>query len=277
MPIYHRAIAALAITLIAAPATASEVLTQSRNDYTVLLTPNDPLTVSFVVTVPAWTERPTDTFLVVETGGSFLGHHPVLKVATQSLTAGMGALNPDTQFGLGTFVDKPVAPFGGTNDYEYRTDLAVSNDVATWQTAVDDLVFFSGSDAPESQLTALLQIGLRAGGEVGFREDSLRIVVLATDSDYHEAGDFDSAPANDGDATLDGSPPGTGEDYPSVTQVKESLEGAGITPLFLSGDGVESFYDALVSELGIGASLVLTADASEPDHRDRRGARRSTE
>jgi len=244
-------------------ANASEIIFQNGNHYDVLLVPGVPLEISFEVTVPAWTGRPTDTFLVVEAGGSYVGDLQTLKQTTQALSSGLRALNPDTRFGLGTFVDKPLPPFGAATDYEYRTDLAVTSSVSSWQSAIEAISFGSGSDGPESQLSSLLQVGLRADGEIGYRPDSLRVVILATDSDYHEAGDVNSVPANNGDTTLDGNPPGSGEDYPSVMQVSQALADARIVPVFLADLATTGFYDTLVTLLGRGASLVLSADASD--------------
>jgi hypothetical protein len=101
-----------------------------------------------------------------------------------------------------------------------------------------------GNDAPESQLEALMQVGLRQT-EVDYRPDSARFVVLFTDAPFHVAGDGAVAgilTPNNGDTILNGTPPGTGEDYPFIAQVKTTLENANIIPVFVIAGGFESTY-----------------------------------
>jgi hypothetical protein len=115
---------------------------------------------------------------------------------------------------------------------------------------------------PESQLEALLQTAVRGKSEIGFRDDAFKVVVLSTDAIFHQAGDFTSVPPNNGDAVLDGTPPGTGEDYPSVEQVKQSLEDANIIPIFAVTNNVLSAYQDLVDSFGFGSVVELSRDSS---------------
>ncbi|KOR27876.1 hypothetical protein TI03_05965, partial [Achromatium sp. WMS1] len=89
-----------------------------------------------------------------------------------------------------------------------------------------------------------------------------RVVVLATDYDFHQAGDHSSVMPNNGDTVLDGDPPGTGEDYPTIDQVKDALVEANIYPIFAVTYGVQSSYDDLVNQLGRGDTVELSSDSS---------------
>ena len=44
--------------------------------------------------------------------------------------------NFDAQFGVASFVDKPILPFGSAGDYVYRTDVGITDDVSAIETAV---------------------------------------------------------------------------------------------------------------------------------------------
>ena len=126
------------------------------------------------------------------------------------------------------------------------------------------MVIRNGADAPEAQLEALMQLALRPV-EVGFRTDSARFVVLFTDAPFHIAGDGAAAgilTPNNGDAIINGTPPGTGEDYPMIAQVKSALQAANIIPIFAIAGGYESTYQGLVGDLGRGTVVTLTSNSS---------------
>jgi Ca2+-binding RTX toxin-like protein len=67
---------------------------------------------------------------------------------------------------------------------------------------------------------------------------------------------------NNGDGILDGSPAGTGEDYPAIAQLKAAIEAANIIPIFAVAGGFAVPYGDLVTQLGRGAYVTLTADSS---------------
>ena len=122
-----------------------------------------------------------------------------------------------------TFRDKPIGAFGGAGDWVYRHAAgALDQDTAALTAAYTAMVAGNGADAPEAQIEALMQLALHTA-EVGFRTNSARFVVLFTDAPFHTAGDGAAAgitTPNNGDAVLDGTPAGTGEDYPAIAQVQ---------------------------------------------------------
>lgn len=196
-----------------------------------------------------------DVVFLQDLSGSFGDDLPNVRSQFSSLYDTLNT-GRDVAFGVTSHVDKPISPFGSSGDYVYRTELAVTDDKAAIQAALDGLVLRFGGDLPESQFEALLQLALRADGEVGFREASQRIVVLPTDAPPHLSGAYASAGPNNGDAVLDI------EDYPSVLQVRLALEAANITPIFLVTSNVLSVYQDLVSELGRGQVVLLTSNSS---------------
>lgn len=206
--------------------------------------------------------RPLDVVFLQDLSGSFGDDIATVRGLVSPLAAAIEGINPDSEFAVTSFVDKPVSPFGSaaSGDYAYRTDLAMTDSVADLQATYDGLAVLSGADGPESQLEALLQVALREA-ELGYRADTTRVAVLFTDAEFHEAGDFASAPPNDGDSVLDGSPPSTGEDYPSRAQIRDALLAADIVPVFAVTAGVVDDYQDLVDFLGFGSVVVLSADS----------------
>ena len=237
----------------------------------------DPLMFNFTIEVP---DIPPvlDIVLTQDLSGSFFDDLPQLQGDMgqygQLYDALVDDAGLDAQFGIASFVDKPISPFGSASsgDFVYSTDLSVTGSRTDLINTVDSLTTFFGVDEPEAQLEALQQIGLRAEGEVGYRDqsgdpdDPQRFLVLSTDANFHVAGDFGSADPNNGDDVLDGTPPGTGEDYPFLQQVADALIAADITPIFSVTSGEIGTYQTLLQDLkdlGVedGAVVELTSDS----------------
>ncbi|MDJ0718845.1 MAG: hypothetical protein QNJ54_32230 [Prochloraceae cyanobacterium] len=231
----------------------------------------DPLMYDFTYNVPEITPV-LDIMLTQDLSGSFFNDLPQLKgnggqyaQLYDNLVTDRGL---DAQFGIASFIDKPKSPFGRSGDFVYRTDLTVTDSKTDLINTVNSLSARGGADFPEAQLEALLQIGLRAEGEVGYRaqsgepDDTQRFLVLSTDASFHNAGDFASAGPNNGDEVLDGTPPGTGEDYPTIDQVKSALEAADIFPIFSVTSDQIATYENLVTQLGFGDVVELAPDSN---------------
>ncbi|MEH2258169.1 hypothetical protein [Nostoc sp.] len=161
----------------------------------------------------------------------------------------------DLKFGIASFKDKPLAPFGAYADYVYQPEVALTNNVTTIKDKIFGFEAFGGNDGPESQLFALLFTAFDSAS-LGYRVGSFRVVIIATDSTYHVAGDRaavrpDSI-GNNGDGIADAY-----EDYPKSEQVKTALEANNIIPIFLTTSNVAADYQTLVTQLGRGAVLTL--------------------
>ncbi|MFN9695197.1 MAG: hypothetical protein ACK550_15600, partial [Synechococcaceae cyanobacterium] len=166
--------------------------------------------------------------------GSFWDDLPVVRKLLPDIIAEVNSLQPNTPIGISSFIDKPIAPFGIFPDYVYKTDQSLTTDITLLQNVYNNLVIGNGYDTPESQLEALLQVALRPT-EIGFSLGSKRVVILFTDATYHLAGDGAAAGItlpNNLDAILDGTPPGTGEDYPGIASLRQKLIDANVLPIF---------------------------------------------
>jgi hypothetical protein len=219
---------------------------------------------------------PLDVFLLQDLSNSFGDDIEILKGDPVSGRAGLAenlvtrlqSLRPDTTFGLGSFVDKPIRPFGDAadGDYVYRLEQPQSLDGKRFQQTVQGLTTRFGGDGPESQLEALLLLA-RQSGTTGFRSGARRVVVVSTDDSYHQAGDFLGAPPNNGDGVSSGNPQGTREDYPSVQQVRNALIEADLLPIFAVTEDQLATYRDLVDDsdgdgFGFGSVVQLESDSS---------------
>ncbi|WP_319823989.1 Ig-like domain-containing protein [Thalassovita sp.] len=203
---------------------------------------------------------PVDFVFLQDLSGSYTDDLPILKAQVPNLIAATEGGGADIDFAVASFIDKPTGAFGAAGDYVYQTHLGLSTDNASVISTINGLATRSGADAPEAQLEALLQTALREG-ELGYRAGSTRVVMLSTDSTYHVAGDFAGVPANNLDTVLDGSPAGTGEDYPTIAGLRDALLAANIFPVFSVTATVRADYEALVDQLGFGAVVTMTSDS----------------
>jgi hypothetical protein len=224
----------------------------------------------FQITVQAPRETkplPLDVFLLQDLSGSFKEDLPIVEDLVPNLVNGLKQFQVEPRFGIGPFIDKPIGGFGMTGDFVYQTALPLTTDTAALQSAIGSLNTSEGvgEDEPEAQLEALLQTAKRASSEIGYRSGARRVVVVATDAPYHQAGDGAVAritTPNNLDGILDGNPPGTGEDYPSVAEVRDALIDANIIPVFTVTTDVTDDYQNLVSQLGFGTVVELESDSS---------------
>ncbi len=205
---------------------------------------------------------PLDVFFLQDLTGSFGDDLPNVKEVVPQVVVALHEFQKNTQIGLGSFMDKPNGMFGDAKmDYVYNTDLTMTTDPTVFSMALSTLKLGSGYDLPEAQLESLLQVALHSN-DIGFRDNAVKTVVMMTDADYHKAGDA-HLPANNGDGVLDGTPAGTGEDYPAVAMLSKALEGAGIVPIFAVTSDVVPIYSDLVTQLGTGSVVTLSKDSSD--------------
>jgi Ca2+-binding RTX toxin-like protein len=218
---------------------------------------------------------PIDLMVLQDLSGSFDDDVETVRALLDNLVDNVQLIQPDSSFGASSFVDKPVSPFGSdsSRDYVYKTDAKITKNIDVLKEAFYNMEVLHGADGPEAQIEALYQVALRTiaddtttgttSDEIGFRPDSMRVVVLTTDAPYHQSGDHYTAVPNNGDTILDGTPPGTGEDYPTVAQVKDALVQANIYPIFAVTSGDIATYQGLVKQLDRGDVVQLSSTSSD--------------
>jgi pimeloyl-ACP methyl ester carboxylesterase len=218
-------------------------------------------------------QLPLDVFLLQDLSRSFTEDLPIVQSLIPNLVSELKNRQPDTTFGVGSFIDKPIDPFGLRGDYVYRLNQRQTTDITALQSTVNNLSVNDSdeeSDGPEAQLEGLLQTALRSQSEIGFRDSTRRVVVVATDAGFHQAGDGSEAgitKPNNLDTILDGNPPGTGEDYPSVPQVRQALINANLVPVFaVTNDKIATYRDLVDDSdgdgFGFGSVVELKSDSS---------------
>jgi hypothetical protein len=255
----------------------------SPDSIDVFLPPGAEITLDITVKVPensngspslVSNQLPLDVFLLQDISASFNNDLPTLRRLVPNLVSELKNRQPDSTFGLGSFIDKPLEPFGISGDYVYRLNQSQTTDTVALQSTINNLTVSnrdSGNDDPEAQLEALLQVARRTiqANPIGFRNNARRVVIVSTDNTYHKAGDGALAQPrpitkpNNGDAVID-----PDEDYPSIGQVKQALTDANIFPVFTiarNDDGVNNlpiYQDLVNGQIGFGKVVELQSDSS---------------
>lgn len=195
---------------------------------------------------------PLDVRFLQDCSGSFRDDIFNVQGLVPQIAAAIEAVHADAEFGVSSFIDKTISPFGAPSEWVCQQEQSLSSNAATLAATYNAITTLNGADEPEAQLEALMQPALRRA-DVGFRVASARFVVLFTDAPFHVAGAGAAVgipTPNNGDGVFDGS--GSGEDYPMMAQLKAAPEAANIIPVFAIANGYDSTYQTLPDQLGQG-------------------------
>lgn len=158
------------------------------------------------------TEPAIDIFLLVDLSGSFADDLPVFKAQAPSIISTLKASNPNTRFGLGSFEDYSISPFGSaaSGDVAYRRNIDLTFDTAAVEAVINGLFTRNGVDLPQSQLPALFQAAsgegqdlsavgfpgasIPPGQQANFRDGATKLFLLWTDASFHLPGDPGASP-----------------------------------------------------------------------------------
>ena len=210
-----------------------------------------------------------DLFLVQDLSYSFANDLNVLETKLPELLDTIKEEYPGSRFGLGSFVDKPVEPFGYSisEDYCYRLHYALRDlkDIADLPSVLSSLETYSGNDWEENQLEALLHAVRAVGTGWKFEEDRVPILIVSTDAGFHRAGDGKSKAqsvswtGNSGGYDVDC----LGEDYPSVAQVAQAINEKDVKVIFLVSPDLVPYYEKVKDDMGVdGVVMDLQTDSS---------------
>lgn len=212
----------------------------------------------------ATTVQQADIFFSVDTTGSFGEEISAIQTALEgTIVPGVDAVIPDAAFGVGRFEDLPLEPFGLTGDLPFERLQNISTTVADIVTALAALAPASGGlDIPEAGYEALFQWATGLGmpafeypafsaggiGGVGFRPDSLPIVIHITDAISHVASDY---PTETGAHTRD-----------EAVAALNDLEIRVIGVNSLENEGTADDPGAQLQDLAIATSAVIPPNGS---------------
>jgi hypothetical protein len=202
--------------------TPTKLLNLDRSVQTALLTQGVELTseasvslddgavqkVRIAVEVPDEGVNGLDLVFLIDRSGSYFDDIATLQARAADLIADLGSRELSIQFAVAAFSDFPIPPFGSTlyGDRAYVVHQPLTADAEAILAAIEELnnPLLYGDDEPESQYESLYQLATGIGRDVngdgdtldsadvppydiGWREGALRVVLLATDADFHDS------------------------------------------------------------------------------------------
>ena len=246
---------------------------------------------NFTVSVKAAENFPLDLYMLMDLSASFETDLVTVKNIAPNLVDAVRNLTSRFRVGFGTFVDKTTAPFNsltalrlgftsvngqpsacsGMNpcsrpvSYEHVVNLTNSTDL--FDQLVQDLIISTSSDDPEGTLDAMMQAVI-CTDVVGWREKARKVLLVMTDTLMHTAGDGRLAGIylpNDAKChtQFDDTENKTlysdslVYDYPTIEQMRTTLEQFGVVPVFaVSVDGETQYFQNIAQRFsGFSESL----------------------
>lgn len=206
-----------------------------------------------------------------------------LNELANSIADDISLLTTDFRFGLGTSMEKNILPFTDPKSLMYFCDncdppysfihrLSLTRDVEDFKVALSKVNTTGNFDTPEGLLDGLMQV-MVCGDRIGWRNKARKMVLYASDIQFHQAGDGRLAgilEPNDCMCHMDS----TGkyskaeiQDYPSVGQIIQKARENNINILFvIGGDESErvrtTVYNSLAAALPGGIDFAAELDTT---------------
>ncbi|KAK9410663.1 integrin beta-6 [Crotalus adamanteus] len=221
----------------------SEVTQISPQKITVFLRPGNEETIQ--INVRQTEDCPVDLYYLMDLSASMNDDLQTIKELGSILSKEMSKLASSFQMGFGSFVEKPVLPFINTLTEElqnpcrnyaldclptfgYKHVLSLTNDSERFNEIVKKQKITANLDTPEGGFDAIMQAAV-CKEKIGWRNDSLHLLVFVSDADSHFGMDSKLAGIvipNDGKCHLDQQNEysmSTVLEYPTLGQLKEKI------------------------------------------------------
>lgn len=254
--------------------------------------PGDPK--SFTINVAPQADFPIDLYILMDLTASQQDALDDVRAIIDDIVDVLAELSSDGTVGFGSFSDKRAVPFNHVSrelssypcaeaysavgigpsecdaTYDFRHRLNQTSDINEIKMSFQDVNLTASIDKPEGLMDALMQVAV-CEEKVGWRDSSLsrRIVMAITGDEYHYALDGRVAAIldrHDGGCHLDDNGFYTHDillDYPSTTQMEESLTTHSIIPIFVADAGDDELYESLAKKLR--SASVVVREAGRPD------------
>lgn len=139
--------------------------------------------VDLPVTIPTSGVSAMDVMFLTDVSGSYGDDIATMKSQASAILADLGSRGIDIQFGVASFCDFPLSPYGETGDQAFTMLQTLTSDTTKVKSAINSLSIQSGLDEKEAQYEGLYQTASLAG----WREGALHLIVLSTDAPFHDS------------------------------------------------------------------------------------------
>lgn len=173
------ALLAGSMTAATAPATASPAAQEPIG-----LCPGDTHTLRFEHDVPAVPPL-LDVVFAFDLTGSMASTVSEMKASATDILDGVLAKFPGARFGLASFRDYPISPYGGTGDWAWRVEQTITTDSGAITTAIGGMTVGGGGDGPESYSRVLFEAA-HPDNSLGWRDGSRKVLIVFGDNYPHD-------------------------------------------------------------------------------------------
>nr|XP_033786815.1 integrin beta-8 isoform X2 [Geotrypetes seraphini]XP_033786816.1 integrin beta-8 isoform X2 [Geotrypetes seraphini] len=225
---------------------------------------------NFTLTIRRLEKYPVDLYYLVDVSASMSESIVNLNSIGLDLSQKMTNVSRDFRFGFGSFVDKAISPYISSHPPRinnpcsgYRSDcmpshgyihvLSLTDNVTEFRNAVRKQKLSGNIDSPEGVFDAMLQ-AVVCQGEIGWRKEAIRLLLLMTDQTSHLALDSKLAGIvvpNDGNCHLRDNVyiRSTNMEHPSLGQLAEKLIDNNIIAVLAVQGSTFHWYEDLLSLL----------------------------
>ncbi|XP_047436583.1 integrin beta-6 [Mugil cephalus] len=219
---------------------------------------------SFQVSVQHTEDYPVDMYYLMDLSASMIDDLGKIKNLGTSLSQEMAKLTSKFRMGFGSFVEKPVLPFIKITEedrsnpcssvgssclptFGYKHVLSLTSSTDKFNEIIAKQHVSANVDVPECGFDAIMQAAV-CGDKIGWRNDSMRLLVFVSDADSHFGMDSKMAGIvipNDGQCHLDVNNEysmSTVQEYPTLGQLIDKVVENNILLIFAVTDDQKLKY-----------------------------------
>ncbi|XP_033962154.1 integrin beta-6 [Pseudochaenichthys georgianus] len=220
--------------------------------------------VTFQVKIQHTEDYPVDVYYLMDLSASMIDDLVMIKDLGTSLSKEMAKLTSKFRMGFGSFVEKPVLPFIKITEEElanpcrgvglhclptfgYKHVLSLTSSTDKFNEIIAIQRVSANIDVPECGFDAVMQAAV-CGDKIGWRNDSMRLLVFVSDADSHFGMDSKMAGIvipNDGQCHLDVNNEysmSTVLEYPTLGQLIDKVVENNILLIFAVTEGEQNNY-----------------------------------
>ncbi|XP_069030470.1 integrin beta-6 isoform X2 [Embiotoca jacksoni] len=227
--------------------------------------------VTFQVKIQHTKDYPVDIYYLMDLSASMIDDLVMIKDLGSTLSKEMAHLTSKFRMGFGSFVEKPVLPFIKITEEElanpcssagvtclptfgYKHVLSLTSSTDKFNEIIAMQRVSANVDVPECGFDAVMQAAV-CGDKIGWRNDSMRLLVFVSDADSHFGMDSKMAGIvipNDGQCHLDVNNEysmSTVQEYPTLGQLVDKVVENNILLIFAVTEKQEHNYKEVRSEI----------------------------
>ncbi|XP_065338001.1 integrin beta-PS-like [Cloeon dipterum] len=221
-------------------------------------------------------DYPLDLYYLMDMSNSMKDDKDKLSALGSKLASEMRRRSSNLRMGFGSFVDKVTMPFVNTlteipcpdcaRPYEFINHLSLTDRTDNFAPAVHQTQISGNVDTPEGGFDALMQ-AMVCKNEIGWRNESLRMIIFSTDAESHYSGDGrlgGVVEPNDELCHMQNNryTHGLIQDYPSVAQISNNARKLKMNVIFAVTENVKITYEMLKEAIYNSQTAILKGDSS---------------